>query len=153
MQLLFENLGVHQDSNSQNGSSLGSVKVHSLTLSYTLGSMRCDSRASLLARNLASPYHGRNPKVRVTTIMELFGGLGYFDMKRSPPYITSLCYVVCISIILWLSCLYNVILNGQQVVFILQILISLCFGMEIVDPIYTCFSMKGQFVRAWCSCL
>ncbi len=43
---LFENLRVHQDSNPQSGSSLGSVKVHSLTLSYTLGSMKCDSQAS-----------------------------------------------------------------------------------------------------------
>ncbi len=29
--------------------------------------MRCDSRASLLARNLASPCFGREPKARVTT--------------------------------------------------------------------------------------
>ncbi len=33
------------DSNSQTGSSLGSVGVHSLTLSYTFGSMKYDSRA------------------------------------------------------------------------------------------------------------
>jgi hypothetical protein len=29
--------------------------------------MTCDSRASLLARNLASPCLGHEPKVRVTT--------------------------------------------------------------------------------------
>jgi len=31
----LEDLRVHQDSNSQSGSSLGSVRVHSLTLSFT----------------------------------------------------------------------------------------------------------------------
>jgi hypothetical protein len=62
-----QNLGVHQDSNSQNGSSFGSVKVHSLTLFCALGSMRCDSRASFLARNLASPYLGCEPKARLAT--------------------------------------------------------------------------------------
>jgi len=55
------------DFNSQNGSSFGSVRVHSLTLSYTPKSMRCDSRASLLAYTFASPYLGCEPKVRVTT--------------------------------------------------------------------------------------
>ncbi len=67
MQSLFEDPRVHQDSNSQSGSSLGSVKVHSFTLSYILGSMKCDSRASLLARTLASPCLGCEPKARVTT--------------------------------------------------------------------------------------
>jgi hypothetical protein len=37
----------------QSGNSLGSVKVHSLTFSYTLGSVRCDSQASLLAHTQA----------------------------------------------------------------------------------------------------
>jgi hypothetical protein len=41
--------------------------VHSLTLFCTPGNMRCDSRASLLARNLASPCFGYEPKVRVAT--------------------------------------------------------------------------------------
>jgi hypothetical protein len=53
------------DSNSQNESSLGNVKVHSLTLFCTPGSMRCDSRAFLLARTFASLCLGRKPKVRV----------------------------------------------------------------------------------------
>jgi len=67
--LLSENLEVHRDSNSQNGSSLGSVRVlHSLTLFYTLKSMRCDSWASFLARTLASPYLGHKPKARVPTM-------------------------------------------------------------------------------------
>jgi acyl-CoA synthetase (AMP-forming)/AMP-acid ligase II len=62
------------DSNSHNGSSLGSVRVHSLTLFYTLGSMRCDSRASFLARNLASHCFGRKPKARVaTSSMNMYG--------------------------------------------------------------------------------
>jgi hypothetical protein len=62
-----ENSKVHWDSNSQNGSSLESVRVHSLTLFYTLKSMRCDFRASLLAHNLASPRLGCEPKIKVAT--------------------------------------------------------------------------------------
>jgi len=62
-------LGVHRDSNSQSGSSLGNVRVHSLTLSYTPGNMRCDSRASLLARTLANPCFGCEPKAWVTTYL------------------------------------------------------------------------------------
>jgi hypothetical protein len=49
LQLPFENLGIHWDSNSLNGSPLGSVKVHSFTLFCAPKSMRCDSRTSLLA--------------------------------------------------------------------------------------------------------
>ncbi len=56
-----------RDSNSQSGSSLGSVKVHSLTLSCTPRSMRCDSQDSLLARPLASLCLGREPKAKVVT--------------------------------------------------------------------------------------
>jgi len=67
LQSLLEDSGVHQNSNSQSGSSMGSVKVHSLTLSYILGSMRCDSQASLLACNLANPHLGRKPKAKVVT--------------------------------------------------------------------------------------
>ncbi len=37
LQLLSKHSGVHRDSNSQSGSSFGSVKVHSLTLSFTPG--------------------------------------------------------------------------------------------------------------------
>jgi hypothetical protein len=48
--------------------SLGSVQVHSFTLSHTPGSMKCDSRASLLARTFASPYLGCEPKAKVATI-------------------------------------------------------------------------------------
>jgi len=67
--LLYESSRVHPNSNSQSGSSLGSVRVHSLILSYTLGSMRCDSQASFLARTLASPYLGREPKARVVIVL------------------------------------------------------------------------------------
>jgi len=63
--LFIENSRVHWDSNSQSGSSLGSVKVHSLTLSYILGRMRCDSWASLLARTFVTPCLGHEPKARV----------------------------------------------------------------------------------------
>ncbi len=48
--------------------SLGSVGVHSLTLSYIPESMKCDSWASLLARTFASPYLGCEPKVRVAIV-------------------------------------------------------------------------------------
>jgi hypothetical protein len=55
------------DFNSQHGSSLGSVRVHSLTLFGTPRSMWCDSRIFLLARTLqplilvASPRLGFVP--------------------------------------------------------------------------------------------
>ncbi len=58
---------VHQDSNSQSGNSFGNARVHSLKLSFTFASMRCDSRASLLAYTLANPCFGRKPKARVAT--------------------------------------------------------------------------------------
>jgi len=66
--LLSENLKVQWDSNSQNGSSLENVSVHSLTLSYTPRSMRWDSRVSFLACTLASPYRGPKPEARVATL-------------------------------------------------------------------------------------
>jgi hypothetical protein len=62
LQFPFEDLGVHRDSNSQSGSPLANVGVQSLTLSYTLGSMKCDSRASLLARIFTSPCFDRDLK-------------------------------------------------------------------------------------------
>ncbi len=71
LKLFSENLGVHQDSNSQSGSSFGSVEVHSITLSDTLGSMKCYSRASHLACTFASPCLGHEPKVRVVTLVVL----------------------------------------------------------------------------------
>jgi len=43
------------------------VGVHSLTLSHTPKSMKCDSRASLLAHTLASSCLGHEPKARVAT--------------------------------------------------------------------------------------
>jgi len=63
------NLGIHRDSNSQSGSSLGSVRVHSVTFSCTPRSMKCDSLASLLACTFASPCLGHEPKVRVATFL------------------------------------------------------------------------------------
>jgi len=48
--------------------SLGSVLVHSLTLSQTPERMKCDSWASYLAHNFASPYCGHEPKARVATL-------------------------------------------------------------------------------------
>jgi len=65
--LLSKDSRVHWKSNSQSGSSFGNARVHSFTLSYIPGSMRCDSQASLLAYTIVSPCFGREPKVRVTT--------------------------------------------------------------------------------------
>jgi hypothetical protein len=69
--LLSENSGIYLDSNSQSKNSLGSVKVHSLTLFCTPGSMKCDSRAPLLAHTFANPCLGCKPKARVA-IKEVF---------------------------------------------------------------------------------
>jgi hypothetical protein len=60
-----------RDSNSQHGSSLVSVKVHSLTLFCTPGSMWSDSRISFLVRNLATPCLGHEPRARVATTTTL----------------------------------------------------------------------------------
>ncbi len=62
-----ENSRVHWDSNSQSGSSLGSVDVHSLTLSHTPRNMKYESWASFLVRTFASPCFGREPRARVAT--------------------------------------------------------------------------------------
>jgi hypothetical protein len=69
-----KNSGLHWDSNFQSGSSFGSVGVHSVTFSYTLGSMKCDFQASLFAHTFASPCLGHKPKVKVATmwIMQFF---------------------------------------------------------------------------------
>jgi hypothetical protein len=75
LQSLFENSGIHGDFNSQSENSLGSVEVHSLTLSYIHGSMKCDSWASFLACAFASPCLGHEPKARVATSETL---LSYF---------------------------------------------------------------------------
>jgi len=65
MQLLSENLRIHQDSNSQSESSFGSVGVHSLTFSYIPKSMKCDSWASFLAHTFVSPCLGHEPKAKI----------------------------------------------------------------------------------------
>jgi hypothetical protein len=69
LQLFLEDSGVHRGSNSQSGSSLGSVEVHSLTFSHTPRSMKCDSRASLLAHIFVSSYLGHEPEARVVTLV------------------------------------------------------------------------------------
>jgi hypothetical protein len=71
LKFLFEDSRVHWDSNSQSESSFGTVEVHFLTLSYIFGSMKCNSRASLLACTFASTYLGCEPKVRATTIITI----------------------------------------------------------------------------------
>ncbi len=70
LQLHSEDLGVHKDSNSQHGSSLESVRVHSLMFFGTPGSMQCASWGSLLAYHFAKLCLGYKPKVRVVTILE-----------------------------------------------------------------------------------
>jgi hypothetical protein len=55
------------DFNSQSGSPFGNVQVHSFTLSYIPGNVKCDFRAFLSAHMFASLCLGREPKVRVTT--------------------------------------------------------------------------------------
>jgi hypothetical protein len=44
------------------------VSVHSFTLSYTLGNIKCDSQTFFLAHTLTSPYLGCKPKARVATL-------------------------------------------------------------------------------------
>ncbi len=68
------------DSNSQHGSSLGSVKVHSLTLFGTPKSMWYDSRVFLLARNLATLCLSREPKAKAMIVYvqrKFLGNWGY----------------------------------------------------------------------------
>ncbi len=76
--LFFEDLGVHQDSNSQSWIPFGSVRVHSRSLSCTLKSIRNDSRAPFWLATLQPLCFGREPKARVATfgkaqIKNLFG--------------------------------------------------------------------------------
>jgi hypothetical protein len=54
------------------------VEVHSFTLSYTPGNMKCDSRASFLIRTFANPCFGHEPEVKVVTHMP-------FGVKNVPP--------------------------------------------------------------------
>ncbi len=70
LQSLSEHSGVHRDSNSQHGNSLGSVRVLSLTLFFTPGGMKMWLPGLILACTLSSPFClGRKPKVRVATIL------------------------------------------------------------------------------------
>jgi hypothetical protein len=46
------------------GAHLGMCEFISVTLSYTLGNMKCDSRASLSACTFVSPYFSHKPKAR-----------------------------------------------------------------------------------------
>jgi len=66
LQLPFEDLGVHRDSNSQSGTPLGCEGSFPHTFlhsrEYVVWFL-----ASFLACNLANPCLGREPKARVTT--------------------------------------------------------------------------------------
>jgi hypothetical protein len=126
---LSKHSGVHWDSNSQSGSSFGSVRAYSLTLSCTLGSMWHDTRASLLARNLATPCLGHKPKFKVVTKMDItfsqnkhFGQVGPF--KRSWFVVTwglfSFTWNLFIFLDIMFSHLYNIIpLIGLDVLIIM----------------------------------
>jgi hypothetical protein len=52
--IAFWRFGSPRNSNFQSGSSFGSVRAHSLTLSCTPRSIKCDSQASYLARTVTS---------------------------------------------------------------------------------------------------
>jgi hypothetical protein len=64
---LFRSLLGLQIPKCQSGSPLGNVWVHSFTFSYILGSMKCDSQASLLVHTFANPCFGREPEAKVAT--------------------------------------------------------------------------------------
>jgi len=66
-QLFFKNMGVHLVFNFQSGNSLGSVKVHSLTLSHTPKNMKCDFMFSHLVCTFASPCLSCEPKAKIAT--------------------------------------------------------------------------------------
>jgi hypothetical protein len=66
--------------NSHNGSSFGSVRVHSLTLFCTPRTMRCDFRASFLAYNLVSLCLSREPKARVVTTFMFIQMIFFFPI-------------------------------------------------------------------------
>jgi len=51
----------------QSGSPLGSVWVHSLTLSYIPRGMKCDSWTSLLVHTFANSCFNREPKAKIAT--------------------------------------------------------------------------------------
>ncbi len=72
LQSLSENLGIHRDFNFQNGNSLGSVRVHSLTLSYIPRSMRRDSQASSWPTTLQAIALVASPKLGLRQ-----NGIGY----------------------------------------------------------------------------
>jgi len=72
---------------------LGVWGVHSLTLSYTPGSMKCDSQASLLARTFVSPYLIRKPLPWLqilTLVMSPRLGLRHYHLKCTQMQMTSL---------------------------------------------------------------
>jgi hypothetical protein len=66
--LLPKNSRVHQNFNSQSGSSFGSVEVHRFTFSSTPRNMKYDSWASLLARAFVSHCFSCEPKAKVATM-------------------------------------------------------------------------------------
>ncbi len=68
LQSLSEHSGVHRESNSQHGSSLGSVRVLSLTPFCTLGGMRIRLSGLVLATPLQAFCLGRELKAKVATI-------------------------------------------------------------------------------------
>jgi hypothetical protein len=80
LKLLSKIFGVYRDSISQSGSCLGSVRVHSFTLSYTPKSMWCDSQASSWPVTLQPFCLGRKPKARVATLMLLILGGGQIKL-------------------------------------------------------------------------
>jgi len=66
LKLLFEDLRIHWDSNSQNGSPLGSVWAHFLTFSHILKNVNVTTRLHYRP-TLFHPYFGHEPKAKVVT--------------------------------------------------------------------------------------
>ncbi len=80
----FKNSRIHRESNFQSGSSFGSVKIHSLTLSYNPGSMKCEFRASFLACTFVSLCFDCKPKDKVTTLILMSTiNLNYLPLLQS----------------------------------------------------------------------
>ncbi len=148
--MLSEDLEIHQDSNSQSGSSLGSVKVHSLTLSHTLRSMKCDSWASFLARTLASLCLGHEPKARVAIIQCVCIYIRHFLNLKNCWFSASM--VCCVISHHWLFCKGMLECLEKMFVHLLLLLyiIIICFNMQLFFGFDFCVQLVWIIVRTVC---
>ncbi len=81
---------------------LGNVRVHSFTFSYTPKNMRCDSRASLLARTPISPCLGHKPKAKVVTMLAYSQPhlMTMYELLNTPHFIKNTCKVAHLAMVL-----------------------------------------------------